>query len=163
MPLRNQKPHTGHTLIELLLVVVLLAIIAGAVAVYLDAPLRKSRVMNAAERWLAIDQIVRSATIDRSAILAVRRTNSGSEVSASWETGGALGKWSFDPRIDVKLFARGMGKSPQDLQPTEILRFDAGRGSRDYVVQIREKQSRKDLSIAGGTGVAKSSQGHYPR
>ena len=147
--------RAGFSLPEVLLVVVLMGIIAGAVAVQLDGPLRKARVVNAAERWLAIDQFVRSSTVYRSATLSVRRSDGRWEAIATRNSGDVFGRWRFDPRIDFEFMPQSLVKTLKDSENSEKIVFESGCGTSDYSVQIQEKGIRKVLSIAGGTGEAK--------
>ena len=55
-------PRSGFTLLEVLLVVAILGVIASMVSVPFDGPLLNSRVFNAIQRWLVIDQFLLSYT-----------------------------------------------------------------------------------------------------
>ncbi len=155
MHFRSSMPRAGFSLPEVLLVVVLLGMIAGAVAVQLDGPLRKARVINATERWLAIDQFVRSSTVHRSATLTIRRSDDRWEAIATRHSGDAFGHWQFDPRIDLEIMRQSRGETLNESQNSERIVFEPGRGTSDYSVQIKDKGIRRVLLIAGGTGEAK--------
>lgn len=153
---RSSLSRAGFTLLELLLVLLLLGMIASAVAVQLDGPLRRTRVNNAAERWLAIDQFVRISTMHRSASLALIRVNDRWEAIATRTSGDIIGHWQFDPRIDLQLIFMSPVTVLNKSQSSKQILFEPGRGSQDYRIQIRDKGISRDVLIAGGTGEDKT-------
>jgi prepilin-type N-terminal cleavage/methylation domain-containing protein len=147
--------RSGFTLLEVLLVVAILGVISSMVSVQFDGPLRKSRVFNAIERWLVIDQFLRSSTEYQSAKLVINHSGGRWSATAVRSTGEIFASWYFDPRIEVKISETQGNTSDFRASHLGEIVFQAGRGTKDYRVQIREKETVKLLEIAGGTGESK--------
>ncbi len=149
---KQSRIRPAFSLIEVLLVLALLSAIAGIATVSLTGPLRKARVLNAMERWLVIDQFLRTQAIGHPATLSILRTGGRIEVVAARLSGERISQWEFDPRIDVqikKLDAAGSGNESQEVRR---IAYVTGQGTFDYLVRISERNLQVNVRIAGGTG-----------
>jgi prepilin-type N-terminal cleavage/methylation domain-containing protein len=144
-------PRSGYTLLELMVVLVLLALVAGGVLVSVKEPLRRARGNLAIDEWKAIDSQLREQAIrtQRPVWLvahprrhAIERVATDRQGRANSQRLPLSGTWT-----SVATSAR------QEGDGTVKIPFWPNGQSSTYAVEIPDQRGRPQwLALAGVTG-----------